>query len=64
MQIVPLVLVSLCMGTIGQVMLKLGAHAPVHGPTDLAGNLLRPMTLGEIGLVLFTASFAGGSWVG
>lgn len=48
MQIVLLVLVSLCMGTIGQVMLKLGAQTPVHGPTDLVGNILRPMTLGAL----------------
>jgi len=46
--VVPLVLVSLCIGAIGQVMLKLGAHTPVNGPADLAGNLLRPMTLGAL----------------
>ena len=43
--IVLLVLLALSMGVVGQVLLKLGAHTPVHGVADLAGNLFRSITL-------------------
>ena len=46
--VVVLVLVALCIGTTGQVLLKMGAHTPVYGPGDLVGNLFRPITLAAL----------------
>lgn len=46
--VLPLVLLSVGMAVTGQLLLKVGAHTPVHGLDDLLRNLLRPATVAAL----------------
>jgi drug/metabolite transporter (DMT)-like permease len=53
--VLPLVLVSIGMAVTGQLLLKVGAHTPVHGLGDLLTDLLRPATVAAFALSVAAA---------
>lgn len=54
-----MVLLSIGVGVTGQLLLKMGATTPVHGPGDLLRNLLSPMTV----IALFMYVMASLLWI-